>query len=120
MHLKRHGRPDRVGLRPGPNGPTPRAGLSKDMTIVKERKGAGAGKPPRTGGGSAGKTGRRARRSGPKTDELAEWVAKARRMPEVRKGLIERVRAEIEAGTYETPERMKIAIARLLEDLAGQ
>jgi len=31
--------------------------------------------------------------------------------------LIKRVRSEIEAGTYETPERLNVTIQRLWEDL---
>jgi negative regulator of flagellin synthesis FlgM len=39
------------------------------------------------------------------------------KVPEVRQDLIDRVRAEIEAGTYETDERLDTAIDRLLDDL---
>ena len=53
-------------------------------------------------------------------DELAEWAAKARLLPEVRRDLVERVRAEIEAGAYETPEKIEIAIDRMLDDLTGR
>ena len=38
-------------------------------------------------------------------------------VPEVRENLIERVRREIDAGTYLTEEKLDIAIERLLEDL---
>ena len=39
------------------------------------------------------------------------------RVPDVRQDLIERVRAEIEAGTYETEEKLDIALGRLLDEL---
>jgi hypothetical protein len=32
--------------------------------------------------------------------------------------LVARIRAEIAQGTYETPEKVELALARLLEDLA--
>jgi hypothetical protein len=36
---------------------------------------------------------------------------------EIRSDLVERVRREIAAGTYETPEKWDIALGRLLERL---
>ena len=39
------------------------------------------------------------------------------KVPDVRQDLIDRVRSEIEAGTYETDEKVDVAINRLLEDL---
>ncbi|HUS47411.1 MAG TPA: flagellar biosynthesis anti-sigma factor FlgM [Phycisphaerae bacterium] len=47
----------------------------------------------------------------------ARLAAKVQEMPEVRADLVASVKAEIEAGTYETPERLEIAINRLLDDL---
>ncbi|MEM8738445.1 MAG: flagellar biosynthesis anti-sigma factor FlgM [Planctomycetota bacterium] len=38
--------------------------------------------------------------------------------PEFRQELVDKVRAEIEAGTYETPEKLDQAIDKLAEDLA--
>ena len=49
--------------------------------------------------------------------ELARWIEKARGLPEVRTDLVERVKAEIAAGTYETPEKIQIAAERLLEEI---
>jgi hypothetical protein len=37
--------------------------------------------------------------------------------PEIRWELVERVRREIEAGVYETPEKWATALGRLLERL---
>jgi negative regulator of flagellin synthesis FlgM len=37
--------------------------------------------------------------------------------PEIRRELIERIRREIAAGTYETPEKWEIALQRLLQRL---
>jgi hypothetical protein len=35
----------------------------------------------------------------------------------IRRALVERVRAEIAAGTYDTPERFEAALERLLDEL---
>jgi negative regulator of flagellin synthesis FlgM len=45
---------------------------------------------------------------------LAEMI---QRIPDVRVDLIERVKAEIAAGIYETPERLEIAINKLMDEL---
>jgi hypothetical protein len=37
--------------------------------------------------------------------------------PDVRTELVERVRREIQAGTYETPEKLEAALEHLLERL---
>jgi negative regulator of flagellin synthesis FlgM len=47
----------------------------------------------------------------------ARLAAKIHEVPEVRSELVQKVKAEIEAGTYETPERLEIAVNRLMEDL---
>jgi negative regulator of flagellin synthesis FlgM len=48
---------------------------------------------------------------------VAKLAAKVHEMPDVRTELVERVKAEIAAGTYETPERLEIAIDKLMEEL---
>ena len=48
---------------------------------------------------------------------VAKLAAKIHELPEVRTELVERVRAEIQAGTFETPERLDITIERLMEEL---
>ena len=50
--------------------------------------------------------------------EAGSMMAKLRELPHIRVELVARIRAEIKAGTYETPERLQGAIERLLEDLA--
>ncbi len=47
----------------------------------------------------------------------AKLALKLREIPDVRTDLVAAVKAEIVAGTYETPERLEIAVDRLLEDL---
>ena len=94
--------------------------MGKDMSTVKERRGAGIRKSLGVKSARAAEASRRGSRTGRRTDELAEWAAKARLLPEVRRDLVERIRAEIEAGAYETPEKIEIAIDRLLDDLTGR
>jgi len=121
MHLKRHGRPDGQWAAPRAQRiDAAGARLGKDMSTVKERRRAGTRKCLGARGTPARKANRRPTRRTRRTDELAEWAAKARLLPEVRRDLVERVRAEIEAGTYETPAKMDAAIERLLEDLTGR
>ena len=83
------------------------------MSTVKERRGAGTRKSLGVKSTPSAGASRRGSRSGRQMDELAEWAAKARLLPEVRRDLVERVRAEIEAGAYETPEKIEI------DDLTG-
>jgi anti-sigma28 factor (negative regulator of flagellin synthesis) len=47
----------------------------------------------------------------------AELAAKIQEIPDVRADLVARVKQEIEAGTYETPERIEAAVNKLLDDL---
>ena len=47
----------------------------------------------------------------------ARLAAMVQDVPEVRADLVARVKAEIAAGTYETDERIEIAMDRLLDDL---
>ena len=49
--------------------------------------------------------------------EVIRWVELAKQLPPTRQALIEQVKAEIAAGTYETPERLQAAVARLLDEL---
>ena len=50
------------------------------------------------------------------TDEMMRWVRKARQLPAVRKDLVERIRREIADGVYETPEKLALAIERLIQE----
>ena len=47
----------------------------------------------------------------------AQLAAKVQELPDVRPDVVARVKAEIEAGTYETPERIEVTVDRLMEDL---
>jgi anti-sigma28 factor (negative regulator of flagellin synthesis) len=52
--------------------------------------------------------------------DVSAWIKKARELPEVREELVARIKAEIDAGDYETPEKLTIAASRLLADLLGR
>lgn len=47
----------------------------------------------------------------------AQLLAKLHALPDVRQDLVDRVRAEIQAGTYETQERLEAALEGLMDDL---
>jgi negative regulator of flagellin synthesis FlgM len=49
----------------------------------------------------------------------AEMVSQMRETPDVRHDLVNRIKAEIDAGTYETDEKLDIAVGRLLDELSG-
>ena len=48
---------------------------------------------------------------------IAQLAAQIQELPPVRTELIERVKAELAAGTYETPEKIEIALNRLMDEL---
>jgi negative regulator of flagellin synthesis FlgM len=50
---------------------------------------------------------------------VARLAAQIQELPEVRTELVQRVKAEIAAATYETPERLDIAVNRLMDELTG-
>lgn len=47
----------------------------------------------------------------------AQMRSKLESLPDVRQDLVDRVRSEIEAGTYETPEKLEQALTGLAADL---
>jgi negative regulator of flagellin synthesis FlgM len=47
----------------------------------------------------------------------AQLAAKISELPDVRADLVAQVKAQIEAGTYETPERIEATIDRLMDEL---
>jgi negative regulator of flagellin synthesis FlgM len=49
--------------------------------------------------------------------DRARWLDRLRQLPEVRTELVETVRQSIVDGTYETPEKIGIAVEHLLEEL---
>ena len=49
--------------------------------------------------------------------EIARWKERLSRVPEVRESLVAAVRAEIEAGTYDTIDKVRVAAEKLLAEL---
>ena len=49
--------------------------------------------------------------------DVARFAASVQEIPEVRTELVQRVRGEIATGTYETSERLEIAIEGLMDEL---
>lgn len=48
----------------------------------------------------------------------ADFVAQARDLPEIREDRVASIRAQIADGTYETPEKLDMALSRLLDEIA--
>lgn len=49
--------------------------------------------------------------------DAARLVEQVHDLPEVRQGRIDQIRAQIAAGTYETDEKLDIAVGRLLDEI---
>jgi negative regulator of flagellin synthesis FlgM len=50
----------------------------------------------------------------------AKLAAQVQQTPAVRTELVARVKAEIAAGTFETPERIEATVDRMMQDLFGE
>ena len=48
---------------------------------------------------------------------IARLMSEVSALPDIRAERVAQVRAEIQAGTYITPEKLDIAVERLLEDI---
>lgn len=51
--------------------------------------------------------------------DQARLLSKLKQLPEVREGLVNSVKSQIEAGNYDTDERFDTAINALLDDLSS-
>ena len=51
--------------------------------------------------------------------QVARLTAAVHELPDVRTELVERVKAEIAAGTYDTPDRIDVALENLLDEMTG-
>jgi negative regulator of flagellin synthesis FlgM len=45
-------------------------------------------------------------------------VSRARELPEVRAERVAEIRAQIQAGTYETADKLEVALGRLLDEIS--
>ena len=50
---------------------------------------------------------------------LGQMLDGISRLPEIRHEKVEEIRQQIASGTYETPEKIQIALDRLLDELSG-
>jgi negative regulator of flagellin synthesis FlgM len=48
----------------------------------------------------------------------ADFVAQARELPDIREDRVAAIRAQIQNGSYETAEKLDIALSRLLDEVA--
>lgn len=51
--------------------------------------------------------------------DQARLLSKLKQLPEVREGLVNSVKSQIEAGNYDTAERFDTAVNALLDDLSS-
>ncbi len=51
--------------------------------------------------------------------DQARLLSKLKQLPEVREGLVNSVKSQIEAGNYDTAERFDTAVNALLDDLSA-
>jgi negative regulator of flagellin synthesis FlgM len=52
--------------------------------------------------------------------QVAKLAAMVQQIPDIRVELVQRVKAEIAAGVYETPERLEIALNNLMDELLAE
>jgi negative regulator of flagellin synthesis FlgM len=50
---------------------------------------------------------------------IASLAGRIHEIPDIRVDLVQRVRQEIATGRYETPEKLEIAVNRIMDDLLG-
>jgi negative regulator of flagellin synthesis FlgM len=48
----------------------------------------------------------------------ADFAAQVRDLPEIREDRVAEIRAQIQAGTYETADKLDAALSRLLDEIA--
>ena len=49
--------------------------------------------------------------------DAARLVEQAQQIPEIRQDKVDAIRAQIANGTYETPEKLDLAVSRLLDEI---
>jgi negative regulator of flagellin synthesis FlgM len=49
----------------------------------------------------------------------AEMISRIRDVPDIRADRVAEIRQQIEAGTYETEDKLEMAVGRLFDELAG-
>lgn len=74
---------------------------------------------PTTAGGPAVATSPTTPRDDVEISAVSRMLDDASRTSGVREQRLEQIKAAIEAGTYETPEKLEIALERMLEQIGG-
>lgn len=82
------------------------------------RTNSGATAPGRGASGSAATTIRRAP-DRVEVSAVATYLSKLKLLPPIRQELVDSVRAQLDAGTYETVEKIDAAVEQLAADLPG-
>lgn len=49
--------------------------------------------------------------------DAARLADQARQMPDIRQDVVNRIRAQIASGTYETADKLDVAVERLLDEI---
>jgi negative regulator of flagellin synthesis FlgM len=50
--------------------------------------------------------------------DAARMVEQVHQVPDIRQDRVDSIRAQIAAGTYETPDKVNVAVERLLDEIA--
>lgn len=94
------------------------------MTNISTIDAGSAGHVPSVGDSTSRIPGRAEPAAEPRSQDRAEispiahLLSKLRALPEVRQDLIDRVRAEIAAGTADTDEKLRASLDELIDDAA--
>lgn len=82
------------------------------------RTGSGAAAPGRGAAGSAGTVIRRAP-DRVEVSDVASYLSKLKLLPPIRQELVDGIKAQIDAGTYESADKIDAAVEQLAADLQG-
>ncbi len=89
-----------------------------DITPIGQPGAAALGHSPRTGRPATDAAAVSRGDDQVQLSDAARLLSRIAEVPEVRQDLVDRIKTEIELGTYETPEKLDAAIDALMDDLA--
>ena len=49
--------------------------------------------------------------------DAAQWIEQARQAPDIRQDRVQSIRAQIASGTYDTADKLDVAVSRLLDEI---
>jgi negative regulator of flagellin synthesis FlgM len=103
-------------------GDMPRSEVMSDIApnSIGRAAAAAINRPPTNGHGKALQDVTRPTRGADRVEfsQTAQLLSRLQDMPDIRFDLVARVKAEIAAGTYETPDKLDAALEGLIDDLA--